>query len=227
MKKLSSSSEYDDFLADLPETECRWAVYDLDFQNEEGGQRNKIIFFQWYVVLQHKNRQKTLFARMNFVSSGAKFSVLHSLSDQRCDNDVTWFRSPDGAKIKDKMVTASSREALRRSLVGIAVEVQGTDYSEVAHATGGFCFHHLTSPIVPSPSTPPYLLFFYPQSWIRQSACVDYLPLIILHSSPTHFLVFACRSVKFYRSAVGNKALSHYRTMRSFLPSQPSCLQTK
>jgi cofilin len=47
--KDSSSSDYDDFLNDLPESECRWAVYDLEFQNDEGGQRNKIIFFQWYV----------------------------------------------------------------------------------------------------------------------------------------------------------------------------------
>jgi cofilin len=47
--KQSSSSDYDDFLKDLPETECRWAVYDLEFQNEEGGLRKKIIFLQWYV----------------------------------------------------------------------------------------------------------------------------------------------------------------------------------
>ncbi|KAI0300317.1 actin depolymerizing factor [Russula brevipes] len=46
---------------------------------------------------------------------------------------IQW--SPSDAKIKDKMVTASSREALRRSLVGIAVEIQGTDPSEVAYET--------------------------------------------------------------------------------------------
>jgi hypothetical protein len=34
------------------------------------------------------------------------------------------------------MVSASSRDALRRSFVGIALEIQGTDYSEVAHETG-------------------------------------------------------------------------------------------
>jgi hypothetical protein len=39
------------------------------------------------------------------------------------------------------MVFASSRDALRRSLVGIAVEIQGTDFSEVALETGAsFCF---------------------------------------------------------------------------------------
>jgi cofilin len=34
------------------------------------------------------------------------------------------------------MVFASSRDALRRSLVGVALEIQGTDYSEVAHEIG-------------------------------------------------------------------------------------------
>ncbi|TNY19293.1 hypothetical protein DMC30DRAFT_412076 [Rhodotorula diobovata] len=41
--------------------------------------------------------------------------------------------SPDEAKIKDKMLYASSKDALRRSLVGIASEIQGTDSSEVAY----------------------------------------------------------------------------------------------
>jgi hypothetical protein len=45
-------------------------------------------------------------------------------------------RSPDDAKIKQKMLFASSRDALRRSLVGIAAEIQGTDFSEVAHESG-------------------------------------------------------------------------------------------
>ncbi|KAF8478103.1 actin depolymerizing factor, partial [Russula ochroleuca] len=90
VEKKSTSKDYDDFIADLPENECRWGVYDLEFEKEEGGRRNKIVFYQW---------------------------------------------SPDTAKIKDKMVTASSRDALRRSLVGIAIEIQGTDYSEVAFET--------------------------------------------------------------------------------------------
>jgi len=90
MLKESTSKEYDEFLADLPENECRWAVYDLEFNVEEGGLRNKLVFYHW---------------------------------------------SPDTAKIKDKMVYASSRDALRRSFQGIAVEIQGTDFSEVAHET--------------------------------------------------------------------------------------------
>lgn len=45
-------------------------------------------------------------------------------------------RSPDEAKIKNKMLYASSKDALRRALVGIAVEIQGTDFSEVAYESG-------------------------------------------------------------------------------------------
>ena len=45
-------------------------------------------------------------------------------------------RSPDDSKVKQKMLFASSKDALRRSLVGIAAEIQGTDYSEVAHESG-------------------------------------------------------------------------------------------
>ncbi|KAI8968539.1 hypothetical protein BDF20DRAFT_896944 [Mycotypha africana] len=45
----------------------------------------------------------------------------------------TWI--PDTSKIRQKMLYASSKDALRRKLVGIAVEIQGTDASEVAYET--------------------------------------------------------------------------------------------
>jgi hypothetical protein len=48
--KESTSKDYDEFLADLPENDCRWAVYDLEFTTEEGGIRNKLVFYHWYVV---------------------------------------------------------------------------------------------------------------------------------------------------------------------------------
>ncbi|KAI8994228.1 recombinant Actophorin [Trametes punicea] len=87
-KKSPPTSTYDDFLQDLPEGECRWAVYDFDYEKEDGSKRSKITFYSW---------------------------------------------SPDDSKVKQKMLFASSKDALRRSLVGIASEIQGTDYSEVAH----------------------------------------------------------------------------------------------
>lgn len=47
-------------------------------------------------------------------------------------------RSPDDAKIKQKMLFASSKDALRRALIGIAVEIQGTDISEVSYESGAY-----------------------------------------------------------------------------------------
>jgi len=92
VEKVSLGGDYDDFIEDLPATECRWGVFDLEYKLEgEGeGKRNKLVFVSW---------------------------------------------TPDAAKVKDKMVSASSRDAIRRALVGIAVEVQATDFSEVAKET--------------------------------------------------------------------------------------------
>ncbi|KAH9042166.1 Cofilin/tropomyosin-type actin-binding protein-domain-containing protein [Lactarius pseudohatsudake] len=89
VEKESIAGDYEDFTEDLPASECRWAVFDLEF-NTDDGKRNKLVFVSW---------------------------------------------SPDTAKIKDKMVASSSKDALRRSLVGIAVDVQATEFSEVAHET--------------------------------------------------------------------------------------------
>lgn len=47
-------------------------------------------------------------------------------------------RSPDDAKIKQKMLFASSKDALKRSLVGLAVEIQGSDPSEVCYEAGAY-----------------------------------------------------------------------------------------
>lgn len=65
--------------------------------------------------------------------------------------------SPDEAKIKEKMLYASSKDALRRSLVGVANEIQGTDSSEVAYDEG-----MLSSP---SPS-PPLALAACVLTWV-------------------------------------------------------------
>jgi cofilin len=46
---------------------------------------------------------------------------------------MTICRAPDTAKIKQKMLYASSKDALRKKLVGIATEIQATDLSEIAY----------------------------------------------------------------------------------------------
>ena len=44
-------------------------------------------------------------------------------------------RCPDTAKLKKKMVYAASKDNLRKKLVGLGAEIQGTDLSEVSYET--------------------------------------------------------------------------------------------
>jgi hypothetical protein len=88
------------------------------------------------------------------------------------------------------MVAASSQDVLRRALVGIAVQIQGTDYSEVAHETGAA---FLLLP--PSPLANVLTLYFTSvgQSKARQLI----VTFLLLYTPPRpHVLVFACRSIK-------------------------------
>ncbi|KAL1571203.1 ADF-H domain-containing protein [Candida albicans] len=89
VEQTSTEQEYDAFLEKLPENECRYAVYDFEYDIGGGeGKRSKIVFFTW---------------------------------------------SPDTAPVRAKMVYASSKDSLRRALNGVAADVQGTDFSEVAY----------------------------------------------------------------------------------------------
>jgi hypothetical protein len=52
VEKTGTDPEYEAFLSELPETECRYAVYDVEYE-AEGGKRNKLCFFNWYVISTH------------------------------------------------------------------------------------------------------------------------------------------------------------------------------
>jgi len=79
------SATYEDFVKALPANDCRYAVYDFEYE-ADGGQRNKILFVVW---------------------------------------------APDSAKIKAKMLYASTKDAIRKKLVGVGVEIQATDLAEI------------------------------------------------------------------------------------------------
>lgn len=40
---------YDEFAATLPADECRYAIFDYDFVNQDNCQKSKIFFTAWYV----------------------------------------------------------------------------------------------------------------------------------------------------------------------------------
>jgi len=84
-KTAPPSANYEAFVKDLPTNDCRYAVYDFEYE-ADGGQRNKILFVVW---------------------------------------------APDSAKIKAKMLYASTKDAVRKKLVGVGVEIQATDLAEI------------------------------------------------------------------------------------------------
>ncbi|KAB8225047.1 hypothetical protein BDV33DRAFT_124789 [Aspergillus novoparasiticus] len=87
-KTGSTDSTYDDFIGDLSEHDCRWAVYDFDAKPDEDSQIRKLVFINW---------------------------------------------CPEDARIRAKMIFTSSRATLRRKLVGIGLEIAGTDWSEISY----------------------------------------------------------------------------------------------
>ncbi|TPX61139.1 hypothetical protein SpCBS45565_g07344 [Spizellomyces sp. 'palustris'] len=90
VEKTVESADYEDFVASLPASQCRYCVYDFQYDTAGEGIRNKILFYVW---------------------------------------------SPDTSKIKQKMLYAASKDALRKKLDGIYTEIQCTDLSEVSHDT--------------------------------------------------------------------------------------------
>lgn len=46
-EQAAESGKYEDFVAALPKGECRYAVYDFEYEKAGEGQRNKICFFAW------------------------------------------------------------------------------------------------------------------------------------------------------------------------------------
>eukprot|EP01115_Flamella_aegyptia_P002937 TRINITY_DN14512_c0_g1_i1.p1 TRINITY_DN14512_c0_g1~~TRINITY_DN14512_c0_g1_i1.p1 ORF type:complete len:139 (-),score=46.53 TRINITY_DN14512_c0_g1_i1:76-492(-) len=78
---------WESFVDNLPDDDCRYAVFDYEFDAGEG-QRNKLIFVVW---------------------------------------------CPDTARIKPKMLYTSTKDAVKKKLVGVSCELQATDDSEVSN----------------------------------------------------------------------------------------------
>jgi len=86
-KVAPTSAGWSDFEKDLPKDDCRYGIYDFEYE-KDGGRRNKIVFVVW---------------------------------------------CPETSKIKSKMLYTSTKDSLKKKLVGIGTEVQATDASEIAY----------------------------------------------------------------------------------------------
>ncbi|KAL0926539.1 hypothetical protein M5K25_002778 [Dendrobium thyrsiflorum] len=60
-KTGGTAESFDDFMASLPENDCRYAIYDFDFVTQENCQKSKIFFIAWSPSLS-RIRAKMLYA---------------------------------------------------------------------------------------------------------------------------------------------------------------------
>lgn len=87
VEKLGDPTQgYEDFTANIPADECRYAVYDFEYLTEGNVPKSRIFFIGW---------------------------------------------SPDTARVRSKMIYASSKDRFKRELDGIQVELQATDPTEM------------------------------------------------------------------------------------------------
>ena len=47
LKKSTKEATFDDFVAELPEHECRYAVYDYEYTSDDGRPTGKVLFVVW------------------------------------------------------------------------------------------------------------------------------------------------------------------------------------
>ncbi|KAG8483236.1 hypothetical protein CXB51_022188 [Gossypium anomalum] len=127
------TESYDDFAASLPESDCRYAVYDFDFVTSENCQKSKIFFIAWSVSSFNCKVQKLKFFECE--NHGISFSFLSStrwsFSAHHLGFTLFFCRSPSVSRIRSKMLYATSKDRFRRELDGIHYEIQATDPTEM------------------------------------------------------------------------------------------------
>jgi len=71
-KQGDRDKTYDDFVADLPENDCRYGLVDLDFETDDGRPTSKIVFISW--------NPDTASVRPKMLYSGSKEAIKSALT---------------------------------------------------------------------------------------------------------------------------------------------------
>ena len=69
--------------------------------------------------------------------------LCYLIPNMRCTLQLRLSRSPDDSTIRQKMLFASSKDVLRRSLADIATEIQGAEVSDITYESGTSAAHRL------------------------------------------------------------------------------------
>jgi cofilin len=70
-KQGSIDKTYDDFVADLPEDDCRYGLIDLEFETDDGRPTSKLVFISW--------NPDTASIRPKMLYSGSKEAIKSAL----------------------------------------------------------------------------------------------------------------------------------------------------
>jgi len=93
-KTADPNATYDDFLKDLPATECRYAVYDLDYETKDGRKTGKVIFFVW------APDEAKIKAKM--ITAASKAAVKKALTGISCEIQATGADEIEFAEVLDR-----------------------------------------------------------------------------------------------------------------------------
>ena len=130
--KGAKDETFTSFCSKLNDGECRYAVLDVEINTKSGATANKLIFVAWCVswhalllgiggginsVPSHPHQRS--FACRNQPCAHVPCLLFHAC------------RSDDNASIKPKMLYASSKDALKKTLTGINEEFQATDRGDL------------------------------------------------------------------------------------------------
>ena len=118
-KKGDKGASFDEFTKQLPDGNCRYGVLDVEIQTKSGATANKLIFVSWCRI---RVLTSTLFERTPLGATPNECPLPSRLAIGRSD---------DNASIKPKMLYASSKDALKKSLTGINEEYQATDRGDL------------------------------------------------------------------------------------------------
>lgn len=80
-KTADPSKTYDEFLDDLPPRDVRYAVYDFDFDADDGTKRNKLVFVVW--------APDTAPVKRKMLIASTKASIKNALAGVACELQAT------------------------------------------------------------------------------------------------------------------------------------------
>lgn len=106
LKVSEEGATFAEFLEELPEKSGRYALYKMQYITNDEREAEKVVFISWWVEIPNDTFKKYLML-------------------------PNFYRVPDSAKVKEKMLYAGTKDAVNKVFGGISVKLNATDKSEL------------------------------------------------------------------------------------------------